>query len=72
MLQESKYAKIFSSNHLTRKKYDELFELALKIRNHKNIVSEEVCNHIFQYLNISKFDFIKKMRQKYKFVIPSS
>nr|DAH58477.1 MAG TPA: hypothetical protein [Bacteriophage sp.] len=38
MITQSKYTKIFKSNDMTRLKYDELYDFAVLIRNHKNIV----------------------------------
>ena len=38
MIIQSKYTKIFHSKDLTRQKYDELYNFAVFIRNHKNIV----------------------------------
>ena len=72
MLIQSKYTKIFKSNNMTRLKYNELYDFAVLIRNHKNLVSEHVNNNLFHYLEYSKFTFLKEMRDLYKSVIPSS
>lgn len=72
MIIQSKYTKIFHSNDLTRQKYDELYDFAVLIRNHKNAVSEYVNNSLLQYLDYSKFSFMKEMRERFKDVIPSS
>lgn len=72
MFIQSKYTKIFKSNNMTRLKYNELYDFAVLIRNHKNIVSEHVNNNLLHYLEYSKFTFLKEMRDLYKNVIPSS
>ena len=72
MLIQSKYTKIFKSNNMTRLKYNELYDFAVLIRNHKNLVSEHVNNNLLHYLEYSKFTFLKEMRDLYKSVIPSS
>lgn len=72
MIIQSKYTKIFKSNDMTRLKYDELYDFAVLIRNHKNIVSKYVNDNLLQYLDYSKFSFLKEMRSLYKNAIPSS
>lgn len=72
MVIDSKYTKQFVSNDLTRQKYDELHDFAVSIRNHKNLVSEEVCSNLLKYLDYNKFRFLKEMREKYKGIVPSS
>ena len=72
MIIQSKYTKIFKSNDMTRLKYDELYDFAVLIRNHKNIVSKHVNDNLLQYLDYSKFSFLKEMRSLYKNAIPSS
>lgn len=72
MIIKSKYTKIFKSNNMTRLKYNELYDFAVLIRNHKNLVSEHVNNNLLHYLEYSKFTFLKEMRDLYKSVIPSS
>lgn len=72
MITQSKYTKIFKSNDMTRLKYDELYDFAVLIRNHKNIVSKYVNDNLLQYLDYSKFAFLKEMRMLYKNTIPSS
>ena len=72
MIIQSKYTKIFRSNNMTRLKYNELYDFAVLIRNHKNNVSQYVNNHLFNYLEYNKFSFSKEMRSLYKGVIPSS
>ena len=72
MIIQSKYTKIFNSNGLTRQKYDELYDFAVLIQNHKNTVSQHVNSHLLHYLDYNKFQFIKVMRERFKNVIPSS
>ena len=72
MIIQSKYTKIFHSNGLTRQKYDELYDFAVLIRNHKNAVSQYVNDNLMHFLEYNKFQFLKEMRERYKDVIPSS
>ena len=72
MVIDSKYVKQFVSNNLTRQKYDELYDFAVSVRNHKNLVSQEVCSNLLKYLDYNKFQFLKEMREKYKGIVPSS
>jgi len=68
---DSIYSKRFVSNNLTAQKYGELLDIAVKIREHKNVISQFVCEHLFDYLDVSTFDFLKEMRAKYS-ELPSS
>lgn len=72
MIIQSKYTKVFQSKDLTRQKYDELYDFAVLIRNHKNIVSQYVNENLLHFLDYTKFQFIKEMRLHFKNVIPSS
>jgi putative transposase len=72
MFTVSKYAKVFVSNDLTRQKYDELHDLAVSIREHKNLISREICSDILHYLDVSPLNFVTEMRGKYKGVINSN
>ena len=40
MIIQSKYTKIFHTKDLIRQKYDELYDFAVLIQNHKNSVSD--------------------------------
>lgn len=62
---DSIYSKRFVSNNLTAQKYGELLDIAVRIRDHKNIISQYVCEHLFEYLDVSTFDFLKEMRAKH-------
>lgn len=68
----SKYTKVFVSDDLTRQKYDELYDLAISIREHKNLISKEVCSDILRYLDVTPLKFVKEMRNKYKGSISSN
>lgn len=68
---DSIYSKRFVSNNLTAQKYGELLAVATQIRDHKNAISQHVCEHLFEYLDISTFDFLKEMRAKHS-ELPSS
>ena len=72
MIIQSKYTKIFKSNNMTRLKYNELYNFAVLIRNHKNTVSEYVNQNLLHLLEYSKFTFLKEMREYFKDCIPSS
>ena len=72
MIIQSKYTKVFRSKDLTRLKYDELHNFAVLIRNHKNIVSQHVNSYLLHYLNCTKFQFAKEMRERFKGSVPSS
>ena len=72
MIIQSKYTKIFKSKDMTRLKYNELYDFAVLIRDHKNRVSEYVNNNLLHYLEYNKFSFSKEMRAYFKDVIPSS
>lgn len=63
MIIDSKYTKVFDSNMLTRNKYDELYVIAVKLRDLRNEVSQLVNNNLLYYLDFSKVDFIKEMRE---------
>ncbi len=69
---DSKYTKIFKSQDLTTQKYNELYDFAVFIRNHKNKVSEHVSQNLLHYLEMSKFTFRNEMCNTFKGVISSS
>ena len=72
MLEASKYTKVFTSDELTRQKYDELYSLAVSIREHKNLISREICSDILCYLDVSPLNFVTEMRNKHKGAINSN
>ena len=63
MIVDSKYAKVFHSDMLTRSKYDELYAVAVNLRDFRNEVSKLVNSELLHYLDFSKLDFIKEMRK---------
>lgn len=65
MIVDSKYAKVFNSDMLTRSKYDELYAFAVKLRDFRNEVSELVNNNLLYYLDFNKFAFITEMRKHF-------
>ena len=69
---QSKYAKIFNSNDMTHLKYNELYNFAVLLCKHKNIVSNYVNNNLLKYLDYTKFSFLKETREQYKGCVPSS
>lgn len=72
MIIQSKYTKIFKSHDMTSLKYNELYDFAVLIRNHKNVVSEYVNQNLLNLLEYNKFQFLKEMREHFKGCIPSS
>ena len=72
MIIQSKYTRVFHSKDLTRQKYDELYNFAVLIRNHKNIVSQYINKNLLYFLDCTKFQFIKEMRMHFENAIPSS
>ena len=50
---------------LTRSKYDELYAVAVKLRDFRNEVSKLVNNNLLYYIGFSKLDFIKEMRRTF-------
>lgn len=69
---DSKYSKSFISDSLSKSKLNELKEFAILLNNHRNIVSQEVNSNLSFYMEMSMFDFLKYMRNKYKNVINSN
>ena len=63
MIIDSKYTKVFDSYMLTRNKYDELYAIAVNLRDLRNEASRLVNNNLLYYLDFSKLDFIKEMRE---------
>ena len=68
----SKYTKVFVSDDITRQKYDELYDLAVSIREQKNLISGEISSDLFTYLDKNPLTFVTEMRAKYKGVISSN
>ena len=72
MIIDSKYTKIFKSQDLMTQKYNELYDFAVFIRNHKNKVSEHVSQNLLYYLEMSKFSFMKEIRDIFSSELSSS
>ena len=65
MIIDSKYAKIFNSDMLTRSKYDELYAVAVKLRDFKNEVSQLINSDLLHYLDYSALSFVTEMRKTF-------
>ena len=50
------------SYQLTNKKFKQLTEFAISLRDYKNQISEEVNSDLMKYINMGKFEFISYMR----------
>ena len=68
----SKYTKVFTSDCITRQKYDELYNLAISIREQKNTISKVIASDIFNYLDKNPLTFVTEMRTRYKGIISSN
>lgn len=65
MIVNSKYAKIFHSDMLTHSKYDELYSVAVNLRDFKNEVSQLVNSDLLHYLDYSALNFVTEMRKAF-------
>lgn len=65
MIVDSKYAKVFNSDMLTRSKYDELYAVAVNIKDFKNEVSQQVNSDLLHYLDYSVLSFVTEMRKAF-------
>ena len=65
MIFDSKYAKFFHSDMLTRSKYDELYAVAVNLRDFKNEVSQLVNDNLMYYLDYSALNFVTEMRKAF-------
>jgi len=68
LLVDSKYSKIFESYLLSDSKYNEIYNHAVEILAHKNLVSNEVSSNLEFYIEMSKNNFVKFMRAKYSII----
>ena len=68
----SKYCKVFVGDGVTRRKYDELHQLAVSIREHKNKISRLICNNLLKYLDMKPLNFVTEMRSMFKGEINSN
>ncbi len=65
MIVDSKYAKVFHSDMLTRSKYDELYAVAVNLRYFKNEVSQLVNSDLLHFLDYSPLNFVTEMRKAF-------
>lgn len=68
----SKYCKVFVSDGVTRRKYDELHQLAVSIMEQKNKISRLVCSNLLKYLDMKSLNFVTEMRSMFKGEISSN
>ena len=66
MKQPSRYSRSFYSDGLTGRKYHEIHALAISIREIKNEISIVVNNNLFNYLEMSKYQFQTEMLPRVK------
>jgi flavin-dependent dehydrogenase len=69
---DSKYTYSLTSVNLTKLKRDEIYKLAYELREHKNNISIEIASNLFNYLEMSKYDFMTEMLKKYRYLNISS
>ena len=65
MIVDSKHAKTFHSDMLTRSKYDELYTVAVNLRDFKNEVSKLVNDNLLYYIDFSCLSFVTEMRKTF-------
>lgn len=68
----SKYTKKFESDGLTKQKYKDIYNLAVLLRDHKNLVSNDIVKDLDFYLEMGKFEFQQFFERKYRFLCLSS
>lgn len=71
MFIDSVYTKSFDSHSLTRQKYNELRDLAVHIREVKNMLSNDISQSLFAYIDITPFGYVKQARQQYNGLLSS-
>lgn len=71
MIVNSKYSKVFHSDMLTKSKYDELYTVAVNLRDFKNEVSKMVNDNLLHYLDFSCLSFVTEMRKAFQNEISS-
>lgn len=62
----SRYSKSFYSDRLSNTKYNEIYSFALYLNTIKNEISTKVNKNLFQFLEMSKFEFSKFINSEYK------
>ena len=60
------YSKEFVSDQITVKKFDLIYDLAVSILEYKNKISKKVCKDLNTYFNMSKYDFLKYVRNNHR------
>lgn len=68
----SRYSKSFYSDRLSNTKYNEIYSFALYLNTIKNEISTKVNKNLFQFLEMSKFDFFNYFTNEYKDKINSN
>ena len=69
---KSRYSKSFYSNRLSNTKYNEIYSFALSLNTIKNEISTKVNKNLFQFLEMSKFEFFNYFTNEYKNKINSN
>ena len=68
---ESKFGKKLKTHGLNRVKYNELFEMAVYLRDFRNKLSEFVWESPLVYMNMSSHDFLKYVRSSFDIKLSS-
>ena len=68
----SRYSKSFYSDRLSNTKYNEIYSFALYLNTIKNEISTKVNKNLFQFLEMSKFEFFNYFTNEYKDKINSN
>ena len=68
----SRYSKSFYSDRLSNTKYNEIYSFALSLNTIKNEISTKVNKNLFQFLEMSKFEFFNYFTNGYKDKINSN
>ena len=69
---QSIYSKSFYSDRLSDTKYQKIYSFAVYLNKIKNEISQEVNSKLLFYLDMSKYEFVTFMREKYKGKLPSN
>ena len=69
---QSIYSKSFYSDRLSDTKYQEIYAFAVYLNKIKNEISQEINSNLLFYLDMSKYEFVTFMREKYKGKLPSN
>ena len=66
MLIQSKYDKSFRSDNLTNKKYEQLVNFAMQLRDYRNDLSELVSSDLLFFLQFKKLEFLTYIRKNFE------